>query len=512
MEQESEKREDTVIGSEVDAVLEDTGPCGSYQLYLHLFFSVVVLSIAYHGTLVQFTSQQVPWICKHRDQSTFCRNNVNKTFTEHNQRFSERCKLNHTAWTYNVKANYSLVSEFNLVCKNSPKAIASNFVFYFGGIIGAIISGICSDFYGRKRILIVSLLFVIIASIECSFIKNIWQLMLVRGLLGAAQTSALITAFVLILEFIAPCHRAISVGFFQVTFCVSQVILAALAYKRTNWRHLQYYASYPVIIPLIMGFFLSESPRWLLTSKQKSIATRILKTISKFNGNNHHNIKLKYLDTYPSNRSCSPDVFRHCHILLISLAQGILWFTIAMFQYYIIDIVSLNLDGNMYKAFGLSTLANLPGCFAAIATCTQYGRRKSLLVSLVITGIAIALNAALKGSSEIALISLAIIVKFLVNLAYISIWLWSFELFPTVMRSRGLSLCVSFERLGSLCIPLLLTAFPPSHSGKIHIIMSIAAIISALIASFLPETGDEPTRETQDDFFNKPDDYQIISP
>ena len=498
---------------DIDEALEITGPCGKFQISFQLLFMGLLLTIGYQAVLNYFIGNDPPWKCAKNSNSTFCQNNTGKIFSSDNKEFTRRCKLNRHDWAYTKPKTYSFVTEFELVCEKTSIAALASGVFYLGGFGGCIISGIAADVFGRKRVLIVTLLVTIVSSILCSYIRNVWQLTCMRGILGAGQMSTYAIGFITLSEFVTPSYRTLSANMFQCMFCISQILLDAIAFYERKWRRLQLYTTFPSIIPLIIFFFIPESPRFLLANRRKDEAVRVLQKVGKYNGKSPTSLFLKSSDTLNDTNYTYFDLCRDRQVFTLTLVVCFAWMAVAL-VYYAIALESSNLGGDMYQAFVLSALADLPANFASVYTCKRFGRRKTTVVGMFTSGLLIGSIALVPHSLSyryIINITLAMSAKFLIDVAFNSIYLWTFELFPTVLRSQGMSLSIAWERVGAFAAPFLTTVLQNVNAVLPYVIMSVIAILCSLASLILPETNNLPTREKYEDFFKPEGGYQVIT-
>ena len=351
--------------------------------------------------------------------------------------------------------------------------------------------------------LISSLCGTVFFSLLCSYTADLVQLMVARWCLGAVQMTCYSIAFIILSEFISPSYRTISANMFQLNLCLSQLVIDLSAYFERRWRYLQIHATLPALVGLLFFFMLPESPRWLLSTNKKEAAERVLEKIATFNGR-PRTIKLKGAAEEATPTKCYTylDLFRSWDLFVQTAAQCAIWATVAL-VYYAIALESANLGGNMYQAFALSAAADLPSNFAAYWACNKLGRKKAVLGSLFLCGIFIGSLALVPRHESYTYhlnITLVVIAKFMVDLAFNGIFIWTFEIYPTCLRSQGWAVCVVVERVGALCVPFLTTMLQRVSHRLPFVIMAIASFGASFVGLVLPETNNMPTRETYEDF------------
>ena len=99
--------------------------------------------------------------------------------------------------------------------------------------------------------------------------------------------------------------------------------------------------------------------------------------------------------------------------------------------------------------------------------------------------------------------AVVVVAKFFVENAFNGIYTWSFEIFPTVVRSQGISVCVIFQRVGLLLVPFITTLLAQVYHAAPFLFMALLALCACASGLALPETNKKPTRESYDDFWEK---------
>ena len=190
------------------------------------------------------------------------------------------------------------------------------------------------------------------------------------------------------------------------------------------------------------------------------------------------------------------------------------WATVGL-SFYTIIFGSSNLGGAVYQAFAFSTLVEIPSKFAAYFICNRFGRKKVTLISLVLTGAfaaAITLIPNMSSFKYILNMTLMMFAKFFVDITYTGISLWTFELFPTVLRLQGMGVCYLSERIGAFQALFLTSVLHQVNSSLPYIILLVVTILASSVGLILPETNKLPTRERYEDFFDTPFRGIIVEP
>ena len=418
--------------------------------------------------------------------------------------------MNRTEWKYTTVKTYSVVTEFDLVCNKAPTAAMANSMFFVGAIISAFIAGKCSDYFGRKIVMIVLMSIVTVCAVSITFVNSVWQLVAIRGLYGLGMPLFNI-GVIYLMEFVPSDNRALAGLLYQTPYSISVLLLDGIGYLERHWRHVQLYAVLPICVIYIPIVLLPESPRWLLATGETKKAQRVLKKMAKVNGKSlTSTLQSASSDSLGSegDEKCFTylDLFRYKRVALVTTAQACLWLTIAM-NYYAIGLESSKLGGNMYQVFGISVICEIPGSLACLYFCNRFGRKKTILTALTCTAILTSAIASVPRAyaepHPTVNITFALFAKLFANVAYCSMFVWSFELNPTVIRSQGLLLFNVLENMGGIAAPFLVGVLQNLSYILPFIVMSAVTAATCALALTLPETNNMPTRESYDDFFDK---------
>jgi len=489
---------------DADEAFERSG-CGWFQFLTQILITYLMFTFGYHCILSYFISNDPAWTCNVNATSDFCLENRQTPVKSHDRRFTKRCDLDRSEWTYTTDVKYSIVTEFDLVCDKTAVAALASSIFHIGGSVGIFLSGMAADRFGRKHVLLFSLCFLTGISMACSFVTDALQLIVSRTLIGASAISCTAISYVYLSELVPGKYRTVVIVVFSMGHVLSEFAIDALAYFLHYWRDIQWYASFPCIVGILLLKFLPESPRWQLVSGRLTEAETTLKKIGKYNGNPITSLTLKPPSGLKQRKYTYFDLIRGKHAAMLTLPQVFIWFTVSM-AYYTVAFASSNLGGNIYQAFALTCTAEIPSKFAGYFVCTRLGRKKSCLVSLLLaSGFALA-TTAIPVTFEhryVLNICLMMCARFFADIALQSTYIWTFELFPTVLRLQGTAVCIMFERTGSFLAPFLTSVLYLVNPILPYAILMVFSLWAATGGLLLPETNNLPTREEYDDIFKK---------
>ena len=494
----------------IDEAIDMSGSFGRYQFLVNVLMNAVYLALNVHAYILYFVASDPPWTCVNKASSLFCKQHFGKRIPESSDLFEERCKLNRSDWIFTKDKTYSIVTEYDLVCDYAWMGSLANAALFIGWGLSGPFVGYFSDTYGRRKTSVASVLLGALSLVGLPFINHIWQFTLLRILLGAGVGCFTACTFTICTEIVGTKYRAATGTFFILTNLIGGYILILLAYFIPHWRKLILYISSPVLVAVVISWFIPETLRWIYASGKKAEAMEKLRKIAKFNKKNIEYICLanpKAETDVESKRYSYVDIlFRHCSVIVVVVSLCFGW-AVAALLYYGLTWESSDLGGNMYLNFAFSFLVELPSPVLYVYSCDKIGRKSSfLLFATVVSVMACAVSAlyfvseSMRGLNTARLV-LAMIGKLSASLSFSALYLWTFELFPTVVRSQGLILCQIAGRFGSVAAPFIATNLAATSKALPFILMSILGFLSVLFGCILPETNKKASRENFEDFF-----------
>ncbi|KAG1702234.1 hypothetical protein DVH05_010024 [Phytophthora capsici] len=150
----------------------------------------------------------------------------------------------------------------------------------FGGMIGSLICGHFSDLWGRKKLLFVNCIFMIVGAMVEAAVSNVWAFSAGRLIAGIASGTATGTLGAYTNELTPPHMRNILGLGLQISVTIG-ILFPAITFFFANtssgWRYL---AGFPVILAvlflLLAPSLCVESPAWLLMKNRREEAKQVL--------------------------------------------------------------------------------------------------------------------------------------------------------------------------------------------------------------------------------------------
>ncbi|XP_029467527.1 solute carrier family 22 member 6-A-like isoform X2 [Rhinatrema bivittatum] len=376
-------------------------------------------------------------------------------------------------------------------------------IYMVGVLVGAIVFGSLSDRFGRRTILIWSHLQMAITGTCAAFSPNFVWYCVFRFLTGMSISGIGLDSVSLIVEWIPTRVRAITgtlTGYFYTT---GQLVLAGLAYAIRDWRWLQLIVSLPFFVFFLYSWWFPESARWLVLARKPEQAVRMLKKVARINGRQEEGEKLtteslkfsmqKEVAASESTYTAA-DLLRTPAVRHISFCLSLAWFSTS-FSYYGLAMDLQSFGVNIYLIQVIFGAVDIPAKFIATTAMCYIGRRITLATSLLIASLAILGNIFVPKDMQILRTSLAVLGKGCLASCFTCVFLFTMELYPTVIRQSGLGLASSMARVGGIVAPIVkMTGEYVSYLPLV--IYGAAPLVSGLFSCFLPETMDQPLPDT----------------
>ena len=397
-----------------------------------------------------------------------------------------------------------------------------------GCLIGSVISGMASDKYGRKRLLILAGLLFVVSAIGTGM-ANAFSVFVFYRLLGGIGIGLASNLSPMYIAEISPAEmRGKFVSINQLTIVIgvvaAQVVnwliamnmpegfseeqILASWYGQTGWRWMFAAEAVPATFFFIMMFFVPESPRWLVKNAKDEEAKDVL---ARIGGTEYADLEVTDIKSTLKNDVSKVNFSDLVEpkmmgvivigVLLAALQQ---WCGINVIFYYAEDVfkaAGYEISGLMLNIVWTG-LIMLVFTFVAIFTVDRVGRKVLMLAgSAGLTVIYAVLGSCyyfnMQGAFMLILV-LSAIACYSFSLAPVT-WVLLSELFPN--RIRGAAMSISVFSLWATCWALA-QWFPAMNKnlgahGSFWIFGGVCFLGFIYIWKVLPETKNKTLEEIE---------------
>ncbi|XP_022447413.1 solute carrier family 22 member 6 isoform X2 [Delphinapterus leucas] len=183
------------------------------------------------------------------------------------------------------------------------------------------------------------------------------------------------------------------------------------------------------------------------------------------------------------------------------LCLSMLWFATS-FAYYGLVMDLQGFGVSIYLIQVIFGAVDLPAKLVGFLVINSMGRRPAQMASLLLAGVCILINGVVPQDQSIVRTSLAVLGKGCLAASFNCIFLYTGELYPTVIRQTGLGMGSTLARVGSIVSPLVSMTAEIYPSVPLFIYGAVPVAASAATV-FLPETLGQPLPDTVQDVENR---------
>ena len=363
-------------------------------------------------------------------------------------------------------------------------------VGFIGMALGAVISGTIADRIGRKLVFSLTVILYSLATGACALSWNYESLMIFRFLVGFGLGGELPVAATLMTEYAPTKLRGRFIVLLESFWGLGWLAAACIAYlliPQYGWQIAFFIGALPAVYVFMIRLHMPESVRYLISRNRISEAQEIVLMLEK---------KL-HVASEPFDKELSDmekGISTVAERKFSSLWSGMFarrtlmlwlaWFGIN-FSYYGIFMwlpsIVFQQGFTVVKTFEyvlIMTLAQLPGYYCAAWLVDVIGRKYTLSLFLLISGVASYFfgNAATPGE----LLAWGAAMSFFNLGAWGVLYTYTPELYPTAIRALGSGWAAGFGRIGSMIAPAMVGMMIGSSMSSSSIFMLFAGVFLAV--------------------------------
>ncbi|OWF44907.1 organic cation transporter protein-like [Mizuhopecten yessoensis] len=517
--------------SNLEDILKRIGEFGRYQIFLFCLLCLPSIGNGCYMMAIVLLAYTPKHRCKipgyDNDtwaiQGSYHANLINRTIPTSEDSFYDydRChvytptgtgnsssvtKAQCSQWVYDRDTfDQTIVTQGNLVCSDEMKPAHAQMVYYCGVLVGDLFFGMLSDSFGRRKSILLASILLFISSVATAFTTEFYSFTVLEFLVGASNHGLFILVVVMGIELTGPNRRMLAGVLMHLVFPVGLLYLTGAGFILRNWKTIQLVVAIPCIVHLGLYWVIPESPRWLISQGRYKDAETILRKVAEKNRKPYpEKIDLSHIEQVKPGRvwqlfSSKTLAWRTCIIFLN-------WFSVSQI-FFGTTIHMSNLGGNFYLKFLLLAVVEIPAIALTIGLLSKFGRRNVLAFFMILSGgsnLMTIFTVLLGGETfEPYTIALCCVGKAGSTGAFAVIYIFSSELFPTVVRTGGMGASSCVARLGGMSAPYIakLGSLVGSHYGQALplVIFGVISVAAGLFTLLLPETLHKRLPDTIDE-------------
>ncbi|TDH74405.1 hypothetical protein CCR75_006781 [Bremia lactucae] len=398
----------------------------------------------------------------------------------------------------------------------------------FGGMIGALVIGRISNRFGRKRVMMVNCVYMILGAVVQASASNIYVFMVGRMIAGIASGGATAVIPGFINEISPPTLRSYLGVKFQMAITIGNLLVAItffFANTKSGWRFI---AEFPIALAVLFlvlaPWIVVESPAWLLVMGKEASADKELARLygeenvetAKMWLQQDHKTRRDIVSSLPSAMSQPLNSIETCTLRKLFSPMLIRQLMIAVGIAGAQELTGINVvflySSTLLKQAGLSddrigivavNFVNvLPTLFCGLLV-KRFGNRNLIMYGLLgmflsALGLTVALTTNLPA---IAIVFIATYVASFGSSLGSLAWVVMADLFPDEARPMGTCICVGCSWLSNFTValsyPFVAAALGDYSFTPFMFTVTLAFIFVYL---FVPDTSKKTIQEIQNEF------------
>lgn len=274
----------------MERVLNSVGPFGRYQKLVLLLAGLVGSMTATITYSTVFTTASPRLLCSSTNNDTEADMSSCAIWSalKKNSSAQYSCQFDQTYY------ESTIATDWELVC-DKAWMVSLTVTINLAGAVSGLFIGFFSDRFGRKRCAFV-LAFVLAAML------SLWQLVVfdvfklsntvsyvlfcvLQFCCGAMAKSLFTISYILIFELTTAKYTTIVSNVFSYMYVLGEFLVLIVAYISPNWHVIMAsMAVYAILLVVLIGVFMPESPRFLMSMEYDDRLKKLLKRIAGVNG------------------------------------------------------------------------------------------------------------------------------------------------------------------------------------------------------------------------------------
>ncbi|SMB93338.1 MFS transporter, putative metabolite:H+ symporter [Thermanaeromonas toyohensis ToBE] len=362
--------------------------------------------------------------------------------------------------------------------------------------LGAVIGGTLGDIYGRKRVFTITLIIYGIATFLCGLSTSYAMLMFWRFIVGLGLGAEIPVAFTLASEFSPAGHRGrmtVLLESFWAFGWLAAALIGYLVVPQWGWRVAFYIGSLPALYSAVLRRTLPESPRYLEKIGKRVEAEEVVAQVERACGVVPGTTEEYVQVSAAAETSEAPKKARFSELwrggyVRRTLCLWILWFGINIAYYGIVIWLPTLMVG---KGFGIvksfeyvliMCIAQIPGYFSAAYLVDKIGRKPTLTVYLLLSGVAAYMFSSSTTVGQVIGWGSAI---YFFNLgAWGVLYAYTPEMYPTHLRATGAGWASFCGRIGAIIAPMAVGKIVASlgQQAAYPVVFALIGVVCVLTA------------------------------
>ncbi|GMR33597.1 hypothetical protein PMAYCL1PPCAC_03792, partial [Pristionchus mayeri] len=402
----------------------------------------------------------------------------------------------------NHNKDYTLTTNFDLVCEHSDWREHGSSSFLFGSMFGGTIMSYLSDRLGRRRSFLISMGMSVAVNIATAISPNYFVFLVLRFVAGFGLGGNLNIGYVMMSEVVAPKMREYT-PFVSTFFWVFGYMFAGVArmYLK-SWRWIYFTCTAPGLLAgMVYVKNFPESLHWQVSNRQKEEVTLHIQRATRMN-----KIQINIQDclTEPSSEFAShiseqAETSKNTYFLILKTPKLLYHFLLSAFlmvvmnlTYWALSLFSTELSDHKMTGFFLSGIIEFPSAIMAVVLLKLMKRRPISCLMFILTALSLFIAVYLpeyldeEGKRTVTILC-PLLAKMFNSIVWSVLPLAMTEMIPTIIRNTFSGGVCFLGDAGSVVAPYLeyLNRFGPNTAS---VLIGVLTGLCALGVMTMPET------------------------
>ncbi len=374
-----------------------------------------------------------------------------------------------------------------------------------GMALGAVLAGTLADRFGRKKVFAATVILYSVATGLCAVAWSYESLLFFRFLVGFGLGGELPVAATLMSEY-APSHlRGRFIVLLESFWGVGWLVAACISYlliPEFGWHIAFIIGAAPALYVFLIRLHMPESIRYLISRGKINEAKSIVADLECRLGVEGRAFDEKLSDVELGTNAQAKPKFSTLWLPQFRVRTVMLWLAWfgIVFSYYGIFMwlpsIVFAQGFAVVKSFEyvlIMTLAQLPGYYAAAWLVDVIGRRYTLSIFLLLSGVCSYFFGNSATAGELLMWGAAM--SFFNLGAWGVIYTYTPELYPTSIRALGSGWAAGFGRIGGMLAPMLVGVLL-AHGAEMSVIFLMFASVFVVISAVVLALGIESKQKS----------------
>ncbi|XP_064479803.1 solute carrier family 22 member 7-like [Ornithodoros turicata] len=411
------------------------------------------------------------------------------------------------AWEYD-RSPRTIITTWNLVCNKEWVLSFAAVMYIIGAVVFLPAMGMIADQVGRRPVTCIAVAVLLAAGVWTCFASNLTFFVCARCAVSGCTSTIFVTIFTLLFEVTSVEYRtlycivAISLG-----VVISSIIISVLSQFEIDWRITQVMLMGLTSLLLSTFYIVEESPCWLLACCNFKRAEEAMLWAAQMNGESLENVRMKFnklKSTMPLKAAArgvtplgvTPFFLFICPVIRVRCGNILIFWFIVMLTFYGYETSNV-IEHELMWTKVITLLCPGPLSVVSYYAIRRIGRKTTLILSLGFVGMASAALILTYPRQMWHIANLFLVIARGATYVAVSVsFIYTAELFPTVLRSIGICTAYLCGQLGAVAAVVLRSA-QNLIPGPIGMTVLAAAVLFAEFALLrLPETSSQPLIHT----------------